>query len=361
MPEKDYYKVLGVSPDASKDEIRKAYRKLAKKYHPDRNKGSDSAQEKFKEISEAYNVLSKPEKRKKYDQLRQAHRRGGAGFNFEDIFGGKGGGRARSAGQEPFSGGSFSDLFSSIFGESRGAGPSYSTSERGRDIRSRIKIPFEKAARGGKVTVKIPRQQECPRCGGTGAAPGTRVDICPQCGGRGRTSSGLGGFSMSQVCPQCFGRGKIIQNPCGLCNGDGTIEVQADVEVNIPPGIENGQKLRLSGMGEPGVAGGRAGDLILEIEVGGHPTFRRKGLDVYSTLTVSVGEAALGTEKDVKTMNGTVKLKIPPGSQPGQKLRLKKRGIKGKDGRQGDHYVELKVRIPTNPTEKQKEHLRHLI
>jgi molecular chaperone DnaJ len=369
MPEKDYYEVLGVSPDASKDEIHKAYRKLAKKYHPDRNEGSTAAEEKFKKISEAYKVLSDPEKREKYDRLRQAHRQGGAGFSFEDLFGGgaggAGGARPGAGGRTETGGfgmgdlgGGLGDLFSSMFGGGRGAGTEYSTRQRGHDVHSRVSIPFEKAARGGKVAVRVPRQSECSRCGGTGAAPGSNVDICPQCGGRGRISTGAGGFSRSQPCPQCFGRGKIIQTPCSLCHGEGMRETQGTVEVNIPAGIEDGKKLRLRGMGEPGMAGGDAGDLILEVNVQSHPTFRRKGLDVYSNVKVSMVEAALGTEVDAETMGGTVRLKVPPGTQPGQKLRLKGRGVKDAQGRKGDHYVEVKVTVPSDLTERQKELLK---
>ncbi len=355
MAEKNYYKILGVPPQASSEDIHKAYRKLAKKYHPDRNKGSDAAQEKFKEISEAYNVLSKPEKRKKYDELRRMQEQGGmgpGGRGFEDIFGSQRAG-AGHAGPD-FSDTGFSDLFSSIFGEGRSAGPGYGMRERGRDMHSRITIPFEKAIKGGKVSVRVPRQSECVRCGGTGAAPGTRTEICPSCGGRGRTASGRGGFSIAQTCPQCFGRGKIIQSPCSICHGSGNTEVEADIDVNIPPGIDDGQKLRLKEMGGQGSAGGDAGDLILEVGVEKHPHFDRKGLDLYGTVEVDMVEAALGAMKEVDIMDGKVTLKIPPGTQPGQKLRLKGKGIRAKNGRRGDHYVEVKVKIPENLTEEQE-------
>ncbi|MFP4026621.1 MAG: molecular chaperone DnaJ [Candidatus Brocadiia bacterium] len=358
MPEKDYYDILGVSADASQEEIRKAYRKLAKKYHPDRNKGSTAAQERFKEISEAHTVLTDPEKRKKYDKLRQA-KQGGGDFNFEEFFGGKSkGGRARKGGAEFEGAGGFGDLFSNIFGSGRGAGREYSPQQKGRDIHSRVTVSFEKAAKGGKVTVQVPRMQECKRCGGTGAAPGTKVDICPRCGGRGRVSSGLGDFSVSQVCPQCFGRGKVIQNPCSVCHGEGQVEQDVSVEVDLPPGIETGQKLRLSGMGEPGTAGGPAGDLLLEINVREHHRFRREGLDIYSQVTVDMTEAALGARRDVQTMNGELTVKIPAGTQPGQKLRLHGRGIEGPQGRKGDHYVEVQVAIPKKLTTDQRELLR---
>ncbi|MFW5923290.1 MAG: DnaJ C-terminal domain-containing protein, partial [Planctomycetota bacterium] len=324
------------------------------------NEGSDAAQDKFKEISEAYRVLSDSEKREKYDRLRQAQRQGGAGFSFEDLFGGEkqASSSRRSAGPEFGGGGGFGDLFSNIFGGGRGAGERYSSPERGHDVHSRVTIPFEKAARGGKVSVRMPRQGECERCGGTGAAPGSQVDICPQCGGRGKISTSAGGFSRTQSCPHCFGRGKIIQNPCAVCHGDGTVERQSTVEVDIPPGIEDGKKLRLQGMGETGSGGGADGDLILEVNVEEHPTFRREGLDVYSTVKIDMVEATLGTELDANTMDGTVKVKVPPGTQPGQKLRLKGRGLKDAQGRKGDHFVEIKVSIPKRLTRTQKQKLK---
>ncbi len=369
MAEKDYYKTLGVSEDASDEEIRKAYRKLAKEYHPDRNEGSEAAQEKFKEISEAYRVLSDPEKRQKYDRLRQAHRQGGAGFSFEDLFGGGGGGgggeqtSSRRTRESPFgggggSGGGLGDIFSNIFGGGGGAGQQYSSPRRGHDVHSRVTIPFEKAAKGGEVSVRIPRESECERCGGTGAAPGSQVDICPQCGGRGQVSTSAGGFSRTQSCPQCFGRGKIIQNPCAVCHGDGSVERQSTVEVDIPPGIEDGKKLRLRGMGEAGKAGAEDGDLILEVNVQEHPSFSREGLDVYGTAQIDMVDAALGTKVDAETMDGTVNVKVPAGTQPGQKLRLKGRGLSDARGRTGDHFVEIEVQIPTELTSEQKELLK---
>ena len=360
MAEKDYYKVLGVAPNASQEQIRKAYRRLAKRYHPDRNKGSEAAQEKFKDIGRAHAVLGDKDKRVQYDALREAQMHGGAGWSFEDFSG------ARAAGTGPRgarqTGGSFGgglgDLFSSIFGGGTGAGPQYSARQRGRDVHSRVTVDFETAARGGSVRVRVPRQQTCERCDGTGSAPGAKADICPQCGGTGHVSDGVGGFSLSRACPQCFGRGKIIQNPCAVCRGSGMVERAASVDVNIPKGIEDGRRLRLAGMGEPGVGGGGAGDLILELHVKSHPDFRREGLNVHSTAVIHMVEAALGTRADVKTMDGTVTVKVPPGTQPGRRLRLKGRGLEGPDGRKGDHYVEVQVRIPTDLTRRQQELLR---
>jgi len=329
-------------------------------YHPDRNRGSQAAAERFKEINEAYAVLSDPKKRKQYDQLKAAQMHGGP-WNFEDLFGGvKGTGRAAAGGFEFGDLGGFGDLFSRIFGGGATSGTEFSARRRGRDVHSRVRIPFETAARGGKIRVRVPRQGPCPRCGGTGAAPGTSSEVCPRCGGKGQVASGLGGFSVSRPCPQCFGRGRIIQSPCAVCNGSGMAEQQTTIEVKVPPGVEEGQKLRLSGMGEPGAGGAPSGDLILEVQIGTHPKFRRRGLDVYSTVTIDMVEAALGTRLDVETMGGTVALTVPPGTQPGQKLRLRGRGLRGPDGRQGDHFVEVNVRIPKNLTERQKELLREL-
>lgn len=361
MAEKDYYKVLGVSADASREEIRKAFRRLAKKHHPDRNKGSEAAEQRFKEISEAHSVLGDKGKRRQYDQLREAGMRGGA-WNFEDHFGGRGG--RGSAGGGPGAGvedlGGIRDLFGRMFGGAGGIGTEFRTRQRGRDIHSQISIPFETAARGGRATVGIPRQAACARCGGTGAAPGTKAEVCPQCGGKGRVATGQGGFSVSRPCPQCFGRGKIVQKPCAACRGTGTTEQVSKVEIKIPAGIDDGKRMRLAGMGEPGLGGAPAGDLILEVRVQSHRTFRREGLNVFSTACVSMVDAALGATVEVQTMNGTGEVRVPPGTQPRQKLRLKGHGLKGPDGRKGDHFVEVQVVIPKDLTEKQKELLRKL-
>jgi len=359
MADKDYYKILGVSPDASQEEIRRAYRRLAKKYHPDRNKGSEAAEEKFKEIGEAYAVLGDKKKRMQYDRLKQAQMHGGS-WSFEDLFAGAGAEKGAAGGFDAADLGGFGDLFSRIFGGGAHTGTQYSVRQRGRDLHSRVRVSFETAARGGRVQVRVPRQQTCQRCKGTGAAPGTRSEVCPQCGGTGQVANGLGGFSLSRPCPQCFGRGRIIHHPCAACEGTGMAERLTSVQVRVPPGIENGQKLRLRGMGEPGLGGGQNGDLILEVQVESHPRFTRRGLDVYSSVTLDMVDAALGTKLDVQTMNGAVQVTVPPGTQPGQKLRLKGRGLRGADGRQGDHFVEVRVRIPRNLTERQKELLREL-
>ncbi len=369
MPERDYYKVLGLSPEASQEEIRKAYRRLAKEHHPDRHGGSKEAEERFKEISDAYSVLGDPEKRKQYDQLRQAGMRGGAfeGFEGFEDFGpayGRGGGGAQGweSGGIRFEdlGGGLGDMFSRMFGGSRGGGTRTAAPQKGQDIRSSVAIPFNTAVHGGKIEVTIPKEKTCPACGGSGAAPGSSVDTCPHCGGSGQVLAGQGGFSVSRPCPTCFGRGKIIQKPCGQCRGSGTVEEPSRVDVQIPKGIRDGQKLRLSGLGQPGQGGGPAGDLILEVNVEQHPEFERKGRDIHSKARVDMVEAALGTEVDVRTLRGDVTVKVPPGTQPGQKLRVPGYGLETSDGRRGDHYVEVQVRIPRKLSPRQKELLEEL-
>ena len=361
MPEKDYYKTLGVERNASHEEIHKAYRRLAKKHHPDRNKGSEAAEERFKEVVEAYAVLGDKEKRKAYEHVRAAGMRGGF-TGFEDLFRGARGGAARpgfGAQEVRFEDvGGTGDLFGRIFGAGARAHPGAAVRQAGHDVHSQVAVPFETAVTGGRITVRLPRHQPCGRCSGSGAAPGTRTETCPQCGGSGQVRTGFGGFSMLDVCPQCGGRGKFFQRPCAACAGTGTTEQAADVEVKVPAGVEDGQKLRLAGMGEPGAGGAPAGDLILEIRVQSHPTLRREGLNIVSSAALGMAHVALGTTVDVETMDGILSVRVPAGTQPGQRLRLRGRGIKAADGRRGDHLVEVQVQIPKDLTERQKELLR---
>lgn len=363
MAEKDFYKVLGVSPEASQEEIRKAYRRLAKKHHPDRRGGSKAAEERFKQVAEAYGVLGDPEKRKQYDRLRQAGMHGGpfAGFaGFEDVFAGaRGRAGPQGVGVNFEDLGGLGDLFSRMFGGGRSTAER-AVKQRGRDVASTITIPFETAVRGGKVEVHIPSEKPCPSCSGTGAAPGSRAETCPQCGGRGQVLSGQGAFSVARPCPACFGRGKIIQKPCGKCRGSGTVEESSVVEVRVPAGIESGQKMKLAGLGQPGVGGAEPGDVLLEVRVQSHPRFDRKGRNIHSKVLVDMAEAALGTEVDVQTMQGLVTVRVPPGTQPGQKLRIPEYGLETSDGRKGDHFVEVQVRIPRNLTEEQRRLLEQL-
>lgn len=361
MAEKDYYEVLGVAPDASQEDVRKAYRRLAKKHHPDRQGGSKAAEARFKDITSAYGVLGDPEKRKQYDRLRQAGMHGGpfGGFaGFEEAFrnaGGQSGTRTDGGG---FAFGDLGDLFGRVFG-GRSRGPS-ATSQRGRDVVSAITVPFETAARGGRVQVRVPRERTCPSCMGSGAAPGTNLESCPRCGGTGQILTGQGGFTVARPCPICFGRGNIVQQPCGKCKGSGTCGEQQTIEVRIPAGIEDGKKMRLAGLGEPGAGGGKPGDLLLEVRVAPHERFERRGRNLYSKLRIDMVDAALGTEVDVQTMHGVVALKVPPGIQPGQKLRIAGHGLETSDGRKGDHFVEVQVRIPKDLSEEQRRLLEQL-
>ncbi len=359
MAEPDYYDALGVSPDASQEHIRKAYRRLAKEHHPDRHGGSKAAEEKFKQVSDAYSVLGDPEKRKQYDRLRQAGMRGGRfeGFEgMEDLFGD----RWRSGEGFRFEDlGGLNDLFSRMFGGGRQRAEQ-APRRRGQDITSSITIPFETAIEGGKVQVSIPRQKTCPSCSGSGAAPGSSAESCPRCGGSGEVLSGQGGFSVARPCPTCFGRGRIIQQPCTRCRGGGTVQDTSRADVTIPKGIQDGQKLRLGGLGQPGAGGGPQGDLLLEVHVRPHPRFERRARDIHSKVTVGMVEAALGTEVDVQTLDGLVTMKVPAGIQPGQKLRLPGRGLETSDGRKGDHYVEVKVSIPRELSAEQKQLLEKL-
>jgi molecular chaperone DnaJ len=363
MPEKDYYKVLGVPPEAKDEEIRKAYRRLAKKYHPDRHRGSKAAEAKFKEITEANQVLGDPDKRKQYDRLREAGLHGwgakGADGSYEDMF------RNAAWKGEGISfedlGGGLGEIFSRMFG-GEAHGGARATTQRGSDVVSSITIPFETAVHGGRVEVAIPREKACPACGGSGAAPGSSAETCPQCRGAGQVLSGQGAFSVARPCPRCFGRGRIIQQPCGQCRGSGTVEEPARVEVNIPKGIQDKQKMRLAGMGQPGAGKGAPGDLLLEVNVRPHPNFERKGRDIYSKARVDMVDAALGTKVDVETMQGGVTVVVPPGTQPGQRLRVPGYGLETSDGRKGDHYVEVQVTVPSKLSAEQRrllEQWRH--
>lgn len=352
---KDFYQLLGVSSKASQDEIKKAYRKLAKQYHPDANPGDPSAAEKFKEIGEAYAVLSDPEKRKQYDQMRRLGSFGfgtarpgtgprpGAGggfesqpgFSFEDLQGGFG---------------NISDLFSSLFDnlgrkQSGGSGRK-KTREKGRNVEYVVEVPFLTAARGGKVAVDVSMTEDCATCGGSGAKPGTDLKRCGECGGTGDISFGQGGFAVKRPCPACFGRGMLPETPCSSCGGRGTVRQRRKIQINVPPGTETGSKVRLSGQGEPGKAGGARGDLIITFKVKPHRFFRRDGLDIHVTVPINIVQATLGSKIRVRTIHGTkVVLKIPRGTQSGTKFRIRGQGIE-KAGRRGDQYVEVKIVVP---------------
>ncbi|MDX1577220.1 MAG: molecular chaperone DnaJ [Gemmatimonadota bacterium] len=363
---KDYYEILGVAENASRDEIKKAYRKLAKQYHPDANPGDASAADKFKEISEAHRVLSDEEKRKKYDQVRKygglgafgsgggASQRGGdgRGFKFDDIsdIGGLG------------------DIFSSIFDfgkkseTGRRARPT-----RGRNVEYLVEIPLRTAARGGKIRVTVPISEECATCDGSGAAPGTPLANCLECGGKGEVTFGQGGFSVTRPCPACVGRGKVPETPCSACRGRGQVRTQKKLSVKVPSGVEDGAKVRLSGQGERGPRGGPAGDLIIKFRVKAHRFFTRDDLDLVCEVPLNMAQAILGSKIKVKTIDGKkVVLNIPPGTQSGTTFRVRGQGVRRGDHR-GDQLVRVTVKTPDLSQEgreavrelAEKEGIRH--
>ena len=365
MAEKDYYAILGVKRDASAADIKKAFRTLAKKYHPDRNKGDKKAEQRFKEINEAHNVLTDKEKRAQYDQFGTVRDQGFAGGDFWEQFrGAPRGGRK----EESFSwggaggGGGLGDIFSQFFrrespfsgGASGRSGPM-----RGEDSEVTARVSFDHAVRGGRMTVTVPSAFTCKTCNGSGAQPGTQAQTCPHCHGTGTTQDVQGGFAFSRPCPRCYGRGQIITTPCAACRGSGQVEQTRKFQLRIPKGVRDGQRIRLTGQGQPGRNGGPAGDLFVRIQVTAHPGFQRKGNDIYSEATVNMVQAALGTHLSVKTAAGeTVRLRIAPGTQSGSQLRLRGKGIASANGENGDHYVTIGVTVPKAQTEEQKKLLR---
>ncbi|MCX7626660.1 MAG: molecular chaperone DnaJ [Candidatus Sumerlaeaceae bacterium] len=358
----NYYKILGVAENASQDEIKKAYRKLALKYHPDRNRNNPEAEEKFKQITEAYEVLSDPKKRAQYDAMRRGAFAGG-------FTSGAAGGGPFGAGATSFSFsdlGGFADIFEQLFRERstgrRGAGFSSFDFEEpgtaGNDIEAEITIPFEVAVRGGKQTITFMKTDRCPNCGGSGAQPGTRVATCAQCGGRGTVTISQGAFGVTRLCSGCGGRGTVITTPCVVCRGTGFSSRPKTLTVKIPAGVKDGQIIRLAGEGQPGVNGGPAGDLLLRVNVQPHPLFRRDGDNIIVEKEIDCATAVLGGQVTVPTLDGEVKLKIPPGTQSGTVFRLRGRGAHRRGSPAGDLHVIVKVLTPKNLTEKQKEAFR---
>ena len=360
---KDFYRVLGVSESATADDIKKAYRKLAKQYHPDANPNDAAAAERFKEISEAYSVLSDDAKRKQYDQMRKLGAFGGLG-GFRPGAGRPGGGPGAPGGGpgvsfEDLDLGNLGDLFGSIFdfGKKRrgGGGP-----QRGENIEVTVELAFRTAVRGGVVTVTLPVTEDCPVCSGTGGKPGTPVVTCPECKGAGTITFGQGGFGVQRPCPACMGRGKVPQDPCSNCNGQGQLRQQRQVNVTVPAGVDSGSRLRLSGQGEKGAAGGPPGDLILSFRVQPDHFFSRDGLDVNCTVPINIAQATLGSKIKVRTVDGQgVVLKIPPGTQNGTRFRIKGQGVE-KGGRRGDQYVKVNVTVPENLSDEQKKQLEEI-
>ena len=344
---RDLYEVLGVPKNATENDLKKAYRVLAKKYHPDANPGDKVAEEKFKEASEAYAILSDPEKRAKYDQFGFAAfdpnqgGEGGFGFDFADM------------------GDIFGDIFGDMFGggsrSKQGNGPM-----KGADIRTTVRVTFEEAVFGTQTEIELPLKDECPICKGSGAQPGHPPDNCTKCGGKGQvvyTQQSLFGMARTvQTCPDCQGSGKIIRFKCSNCAGSGYIKSKKKIQIKVPAGIDNGQSIRLREMGEPGINGGERGDLLVTVLVDKHPTFQRQGYDLYSTEPISFTQAALGGRVTLNTIDGPYNYDIAPGTQTNTKVKLRGKGVptlRNKNVR-GDHFVTLVVQVPENLTDEQK-------
>jgi molecular chaperone DnaJ len=349
MAKRDFYEILGVAKNATEDEIKKSYRKLAMKYHPDRNPDSKESEEKFKEVKEAYEMLTNADKREAYDRY------GHAGVDPNMGGGGGGGG---------FGGGGFADSFGDIFGDifgggagrSRNAGPQV---YRGADLRYNLEITLEQAAHGFDTTIRVPSWDKCDTCHGSGAKPGTSPTTCPTCAGHGQVRMQQGFFSIQQTCPKCHGNGKIITDPCAPCGGQGRIKRNKTLEVKIPSGIDNGMRIRSSGNGEPGTNGGPAGDLYVEIHIKPHAVFQREGDDLHCEMPISFVKATLGGDIEVPTLSGKVSFTIPEGTQSGKTFRLKGKGIKGvRSGFSGDLFCHVAVETPVKLTEKQKDLLK---
>lgn len=370
MAAKDYYQVLGVTKDAEPDAIKKSYRKLARKYHPDTNPNDPSAEERFKEISEAYRVLSDPERRKQYDAMRRAGAgagfgggpQGSGGFGFRT--GGGPSGQWQTIDLEDLAGAQgfgLGDLFSAMFGGGRGGrGAGAPRPQKGADRRVEVRVSFEVAARGGQITVQVPLEVECPRCHGNGAEPRTPVEKCPECGGSGTVSLVQGGFAVQRPCPRCYGRGTLIQEPCARCRGEGTVTERTRIKVRIPPAIEDGERIRLRGKGEAGHAGGPPGDLILTVREKPDRFFRRDGLDLHCKVTITIVQAMLGARVRVRTIHRKkAEVRIPPGTQSGTRLRLRGQGLT-RDGKTGDQYVEVQVKVPDSLTDEERELVEQL-
>ncbi|HVM43382.1 MAG TPA: J domain-containing protein [Gemmatimonadales bacterium] len=359
-PEQDYYGVLGVTSTATQDQIKRAYRKLAKKWHPDANPNDKTAGERFKGITEAYSVLSDAKKRRQYDDLRRYGAFSGAGSRSPGP-GPRGRPGAGRPGAAPrfeemdfgdLSGG-LGDLFSSIFGGG-GSAKRKGGSERGESVETVVSIPFRVAALGGKVPIAVPVTEACGVCGGSGAAPGSTVTTCPECKGSGTISFGAGGFAVKRPCPQCRGRGKVAAQSCPTCQGSGEVRVERRLMINVPPGTDSGTKIRLKGHGPRGTGGAAAGDLMVAFQVEPDRFFQRDGLDVHCTVPINIAQAMLGTKLKVRTLDGKhVVLRIPAGTQPGRKFRIKGQGIE-KGGERGDQIVEVQVEVPAKLSPEQE-------
>jgi molecular chaperone DnaJ len=341
MAKRDYYEILGVTRNASNDEIKKSYRRLAMKHHPDRNTGDASAEQKFKEAKEAYEVLSDADKRAAYDQ-----------FGHEGIRGGPAGGG--------FSAEGFGDIFGDVFGDIFGAGRrSRSQVFRGADLGYELRLDLEKAVKGDSVTIEVPTLVSCDECTGSGARKGSDPETCTTCGGSGQVRMQQGFFSIQQTCPSCKGAGTVISNPCDKCHGRGRVSKSKKLSVKVPAGVEDGDRIRLSGEGEAGRNGGPPGDLYVELRVNPHKIFQRDGTDLECEVPISFATAALGGEVELPTLDGHVSLKIPAGTQSGKKFRLRGKGVTTvRDRRKGDLFAHVSLETPVNLTSEQESLLR---
>ena len=369
--EKDFYRELGVASDASGEEIKKAYRKLARELHPDANPGDAQAEARFKKVSEAYGVLNDDNKRREYDETRALFSGGGGfpgagfpgaggfpgggtqGFDFGDIFGSTAGGGAGAGG--------FGDILSDILGRQAGSrgGAATSGARRGADVETELRVDFVQAVRGADVPIKLSSPGRCERCGGSGARPGTSPHTCPVCQGAGVTSRSQGAFAFSEPCRNCRGTGQVVDDPCPTCAGNGITSQTRTITVRIPAGVKDGQRIRLAGKGAPGRRGGPPGDLFVVVHVSEHELLGRKGEDLTLTVPITFPEAALGTTLTVPTLDGEVSLKVPAGTASGRTLRVRGRGVPGK-GRTGDLLVTVEVAVPVRLTPEQRELLEKL-
>ncbi|WP_027625035.1 molecular chaperone DnaJ [Clostridium lundense] len=349
MAKKDYYEILGLEKGASDEEIKKAFRKSALKYHPDRNPGDKEAEEKFKELNEAYQVLSDPQKRAQYDQFGTTDFNGAGfdggfgGFDFSDL-------------------GGFGDIFDSFFGGGFSGGRRRNGPQRGSDVEYTINLTFEEAVFGVEKEISLTKSEKCETCGGTGAKAGSHPKTCSKCGGTGQVkvqrNTPLGSFVSVNTCDACGGKGTVISDPCPDCKGKGNVRKQKKIKVNIPAGVDNGNIIPLRGQGEAGTNGGPSGDLYINIRVAPDKLFKRKGFDIYVDAHISFAKAALGTELKVRTIDGDVKYDVPAGTQPGTIFRLKGKGVSNVNGRgRGDQYVNIIVDIPKSLNQREKEAL----
>ncbi len=370
----DYYAIIGVPTSATQDEIKKSYRKLAAKHHPDKNPNDPKAADKFKSISEAYQTLGDAEKRKQYDDMRRLGAFRG--------FGGGGGGSSASRSSQGRPGaaygypppgstgnvhmedfgdvglGGLGDLFSSMFGAGKTGGTRRNEPQRGDDVEMVGEIDFRTAALGGKLTVELDLNEECPTCHGSGGAPGSRIVTCSECSGRGTISFGQGGFAVQRPCPVCLGRGQIPTERCATCAGAGEIRSRKRIAINVPAGVDNGTKIRLKGKGNKGTKGAAPGDLLITFQVKPDRFYRREGLDLVAPVPITIADATLGKKINVKTLDGTkVSIKIPPGTQNGKRFRVRGQGIE-KDAARGDLLVHVEVKVPEKLTPEQEEAMR---